>query len=150
MIEIKVTGYTLKECLEQILDNVPHKMTADVENKPVEPVAEPDMSKALTNQPKPVETPKKPVQKKAEEKKEEPAPAPAPVAEPAPAPATDTPVEITRDMAWEIATRVKNEVSLGALKLILGEFKAQKFAMLNPIDYAAFYHACEKRIAGGK
>ena len=58
----------------------------------------------------------------------------------------ETAIEISRDEAWEIANRVKNEVSLGALRIILGEFKVQKFAQLPAEDYPNFYFRCKARI----
>lgn len=152
MIEIRITGYTLQECLDQI-NGISVKPTEEV--KPVvetpvektEPKQEgPSPKEVALNAQKITQKTEKALQEKKEEeiptvkeekkeeKKEE-------------IPAVEEPKEINRDMAWDVANRVKNEVSLGALRLILSEFKAQKFAQLNPLDYELFYKACLARIA---
>lgn len=150
MIEIKITGYSLQECLDQIkgvsftAEVKAEEATTKPAEMPTEAPVEPMAKEVPATEQKPAEPAKK-ATKKAEEpaKKEEPE-------EPVKAEEPVKPVEITRDMAWEIATRVKNEVSLGALRLILSEFNAQKFAQLNPRDYEMFFLACKARIEEGK
>jgi len=54
---------------------------------------------------------------------------------------------ITRDDCFNIATEVKNKKKIGALRLILAEFGANKFSEVKEADYPALYEACEKRLA---
>ena len=48
------------------------------------------------------------------------------------------------------ALKVKENVSVGALRMILSRFNAQKFGELQDADYKPFYDACMARIAEGK
>jgi hypothetical protein len=53
----------------------------------------------------------------------------------------------TRDDCFNIATEVKNKKKIGALRLILAEFGANKFSEVKESDYPALYEACKKRLA---
>ena len=164
MIEIRITGYTLQECIDQITGkvNIPTTTeTPEIKAETTAPVKEEVKEEAPAPAPVKEEAPAK----KAEAKENIPAvksstPSPEEVAEEAKAKTEkvkeavekakeevkETAIEISRDEAWEIANRVKNEVSLGALRIILGEFKVQKFAQLPAEDYPNFYFRCKARI----
>ena len=138
MIEIKITGYTLQECIDQINGKVTIPVAAPIVGEEVmttefakaaEPVKTAEPVKVAEPVPvakaeEPVKTEEKPVTK-AEEK---------------------TPA-ITRDDCFTICTKVKNEKKIGALRLILAEFGANKFSEVKESDYPALYEACEKRLA---
>lgn len=151
MIEIKITGYTLQECIEQITGKI------------VAPAATP----VVSEEPAPKQE-EKPVKAAEPVKAEEPVKAAEPVKEEKPAPVTkaeepvkaaepEKPAETksedlkvptpTRDDCFNIATEVKNKKKIGALRLILAEFGANKFSEVKESDYPALYEACEKRLA---
>lgn len=151
MIEIKITGYTLQECIEQITGKI------------VAPAATP----VVSEEPAPKQE-EKPVKAAEPVKAEEPVKAAEPVKEEKPAPVTkaEEPVKATepekpaetkskdlkvptptRDDCFNIATEVKNKKKIGALRLILAEFGANKFSEVKESDYPALYEACEKRLA---
>ena len=152
MIEIKITGYTLQECIEQITGKI------------VAPAATP----VVSEEPAPKQE-EKPVKAAEHVKAEEPVKAAEPVKEEKPAPVAkaeepvktaepvkeEKPAETksedvktpTRDDCFNIATEVKNKKKIGALRLILAEFGANKFSEVKESDYPALYEACEKRLA---
>ena len=150
MIEIKITGYTLQECIDQINGKVTIPVAAPIVGEEVmttefakaaEPVkvAEPVKAEESVKEEKPA-----PVAKA-----EEPAKAAEPVKEekPAETKAEEKTPAITRDDCFTICTKVKNEKKIGALRLILAEFGANKFSEVKEADYPALYEACEKRLA---
>ena len=158
MIEIKITGYTLQECIDQINGKIVAPVSAPLvseeptpkqEEKPVK-AAEPVKAEEPVKVAEPVKA-EEPV-KVAEPVKEE---KPAPVAKAEEPVKTEKPAETksegvkgpTRDDCFNIATKVKNEKKIGALRLILAEFGANKFSEVKESDYPALYEACEKRLA---
>lgn len=150
MIEIKITGYTLQECIDQINGKVTIPVAAPIVG---EEVMTTEFAKAA--EPVKAEEPVKAAEPVKEEKPapvakaEEPAKAAEPVKEEKPA---ETKTEektpaITRDDCFTICTEVKNKKKIGALRLILAEFGANKFSEVKEADYPALYEACEKRLA---
>lgn len=151
MIEIKITGYTLQECIEQITGKIVAPAATPVVSEEPAPKQEEKPVKAA--EPVKAEEPVKAAEPVKEEK-------PAPVAkaeEPVKATEPEKPAETksedlkvptpTRDDCFNIATEVKNKKKIGALRLILAEFGANKFSEVKESDYPALYEACEKRLA---
>lgn len=151
MIEIKITGYTLQECIEQITGKIVAPAATPVVSEEPAPKQEEKPVKAA--EPVKAEEPVKAAEPVKEEK-------PAPVAkaeEPVKATEPEKPAETksedlkvptpTRDDCFNIATEVKNKKKIGALRLILAEFGANKFSEVKEADYPALYEACEKRLA---
>lgn len=154
MIEIKITGYTLQECIEQITGKIVAPAATPVVSEEPAPKQEEKPVKAA--EPVKAEEPVKAAEPVKEEKPapvtkaEEPVKAAEPVKEEKPAPVAKdeekTPA-ITRDDCFNIATEVKNKKKIGALRLILAEFGANKFSEVKESDYPALYEACKKRLA---
>lgn len=153
MIEIKITGYTLQECIDQINGKVTIPAAAPIVGEEVmttEFVKAAEPVKAT--EPVPVAKAEEPVKEEKPApvaKTEEPAKAAEPVKEekPAETKAEEKTPAITRDDCFTICTKVKNEKKIGALRLILAEFGANKFSEVKESDYPALYEACEKRLA---
>ena len=146
MIEIKITGYTLQECIDQINGKIVAPVSAPLVSEEPTPKQEEKPVKAA--EPVKAEEPVKVAEPVKEEK-------PAPVAKAEEPVKTEKPAETksegvkgpTRDDCFNIATKVKNEKKIGALRLILAEFGANKFSEVKESDYPALYEACEKRLA---
>ena len=153
MIEIKITGYTLQECIEQITGKIVAPAATPVVSEEPAPKQEEKPVKAA----EPVKA-EEPVKAAEPVKEEKPAPvAKAKAEEPVKATEPEKPAETksedlkvptpTRDDCFTICTKVKNEKKIGALRLILAEFGANKFSEVKESDYPALYEACEKRLA---
>ena len=148
MIEIKITGYTLQECIDQINGKVTIPVAAPI-------VGEEVMTTEFAKAAEPVKTAEPTPVAKAEEPVKEEKPAPAAKAEepvkteekPAETKAEEKTPAITRDDCFTICTEVKNKKKIGALRLILAEFGANKFSEVKESDYPALYEACQKRLA---
>lgn len=152
MIEIKITGYTLQECIDQINGKIVAPVSTPVVSeesvKAAEPVkvAEPVKAEEPVKAAEPVKEEKPAPVAKAEE----PVKATEPVKEEKPAETKSEDVKVptpTRDDCFVICTEVKNKKKIGALRLILAEFGANKFSEVKEADYPALYEACEKRLA---
>lgn len=150
MIKIEITGYTLQECIDQINGKVTIPAAAPIVGEEVMTTefvkaAEPVKAEVPVKAEEPVKE-EKPV---PVAKAEEPAKAAEPVKEekPAETKAEEKTPAITRDDCFTICTKVKNEKKIGALRLILAEFGANKFSEVKEADYPALYEACEKRLA---
>lgn len=162
MIEIKVTGESYQDCLNQMMGFITEPVKTAPASIPAEPVtiplvAEPPVPEMPTPEEaaeyakKTAEKAKK-AAKEAVEKAQAEATANAPEA-PAEAQteAFEAPAHKTYDEVYAIATKLRNDVSIGALRLLLSSFNgAQKVKQLQESDYDGFYAACEKRIAEGK
>lgn len=162
MIEIKVTGESYQDCLNQMMGFITEPVKAAPAFIPAEPVttllaAEPPVPEMPTPE-EAAEYAKKTAEKAKKAAKEvvEKAQAEATANTPeAPVEAqtevSEAPAHKTYDEVYAIATKVRNDVSIGALRLLLSSFNgAQKVKQLQESDYDDFYTACEKRIAEGK
>ena len=156
MIEIKITGYTLQECIEQITGKIVAPAATPVVSE--EPAPKQEEKPVKTAEPVKAEEPVKAAEPVKEEKPapvakakaEEPVKAAEPGKEEKPAETKSEDLKVptpTRDDCFNIATEVKNKKKIGALRLILAEFGANKFSEVKEADYPALYEACEKRLA---
>lgn len=166
MIEIKVTGESYQDCLNQMIGFITEPVKDAPAFIPAEPVttlltAEPPVPEMPTPEEaaeyakKTAEKAKKAAKEIAEKAQAETttsAPeAPAEAQTEASEPVSEAPAHKTYDEVYAIATKVRNDVSIGALRLLLSSFNgAQKVKQLQESDYDGFYAACEKRIAEGK
>lgn len=157
MIEIKVTGESYQDCLNQMMGFITEPVKTAPASIPAEPVtiplvAEPPVPEMPTPE-EAAEYAKKTAEKAKKAAKEavEKAQAEEAQTEPVSEPVSEAPAHKTYDEVYAIATKVRNDVSIGALRLLLSSFNgAQKVKQLQESDYDSFYAACEKRIAEGK
>ena len=163
MIRIEITGENLHECLSQIM-NIPmlgvpiipteHIQVPTEEPMPVLTADEPTPEQAAETAKATAATAKKAVQKAVEKVEPQPEPQPEsqpePEPQPEPAPAEDAP-KPTYDDVHNIALKVRDTLSIGALRLILSTYGANKVGQLTEDQYADFIAKCEDRLAkGGK
>lgn len=153
MIKIEITGENLHECLNQIL-GIPMLIKKEAPKTETEAQTpdEPTPEQAAETAKATAAKAKKAVQKAAEPTPVEPEPQPEPEPEPTPepAPAEDAP-KPTYDDVHNIALKVRDTLSIGALRLILSTYGASKVGQLTEDQYADFIAKCEDRLAkGGK